>query len=721
MNDLLNLLLPVLLALGGQLSAAETEPNIAADDATQRAGRLHQLEIFTDGYPRSFQFWTTTRQMIMEGEVDPARAFQALNGVASPCEYWPTYLAFKKGNPRKLVYLFTQGHVFAEDPCQFDPIDRSLFFAGHWVYFEGCKVTADIAAESGQTVVPVADPGSFHMMPPKRPGWRETPEDVVLTRLDALGRPDWHAAEQVRLVSVDPEAKTITVERGCYGTKPLAFQGGRAYAASHAWWDWGSNGGISWTANYSPQCPRDKQGRSAADLLLERFSGLFQPGGELEVYDGLEFDVMNFRPTSTNRGRRRFDTDGDGVADDGYRDGVNVYGIGVLDFARRLRKRLGDDVLILGDGGADDTHQRCFSLFNGIESEWWPQWNDTDITYWSNGVNAHRFWQANAADPHFSYFVHKIGGHDRRAWNAVPYTTHRLILAAAQFLDAAVTQFFPIPPEPGEEVGVFDELRNGRDRQLNYLGQPLGPAVSLALAAPDRFHGGGKDFSHGFLTRIQGKDVEVSQQGDAVRIATSDPDATSLKFTIWSGDVENEDLTVNFTARAAPWTGYPAEVARRMTVTVSTGATPKSNAAFVNTRPFAPRLFFRNVQGPRVGLRFEVEGPEPIWLSGITTHAHADATCRLFENGLVLANPSDAPYDFDLSEIAPGVRFRRLHGSSQQDPGTNNGQLAGDTVTLAARDGLFLVKVDAGRRSKPRGPATGGGALRSPKTLTPIQ
>ena len=680
-----------ILLIGVVVSAS-----MAADDATPRAERLAQLEVFSDGYPRAFQFWTTTRRMIMEGEVDAARAFQTLNGVASPCEYWPTYLAFKKRNSRKLVYLFTQGHVFAEDPCQYDPIDRSMFFAGHWVYFEGCPVTVDIAAESGRTVIHIADPSCFRMKPPKKPSWRETPEDVVLTRLDGQGRPDWHTAEQVRLVSVNPETKTIVVERGCYGTKPLALKAGKAYAAAHAWWDWGSNGGISWTANYSPHCPRDKQGRSAADLLLERFAGLFQPAGKLESYDGLEFDVMNFKPTSTNRGRRRFDTDGDGVADDGYRDGVNVYGVGVFDFCRRLRERLGEDVLILGDGSAGEAHQRCFSLFNGIESEWWPQWNDTDVTYWSNGVNAHRFWQANSADPYFSYFVHKIGGHDRRVWNATPYTTHRLVLAAAQFLDAAVTQFFPIPPESGEDVGVFDELRNGRDRQLGYLGQPLGPAVSLALAAPDRFHGSGERFSYGFPTRVQGKDIEVTQENDALRVATTDPDAETLRFTIWSGDIDGEDLTVSFTARAAPWTGYPVEVARRMTVAVSTDAKPKSNAAFVNTRPFTPRFYFRNVQGPKVGLRFDVEGVGPIWLSKITTHAHADATYRRFENGLVLANPSDAPYAFDLRTIAPGVHYRRLCGSSRQDPVTNNGQPVGDTVTLAPRDGLFLVRIKPG-------------------------
>jgi acyl-CoA reductase-like NAD-dependent aldehyde dehydrogenase len=56
----------------------------------------------------------------------------------------------------------------------------------------------------------------------------------------------------------------------------------------------------------------------------------------------------------------------------------------------------------------------------------------------------------------------------------------------------------------------------------------------------------------------------------------------------------------------------------------------------------------------------------------------------------------NAEYDFDLRKIAPGVRYRRLRGSSQQDPTTNNGRPVGDTVTLAPRDGLFLVRIKPG-------------------------
>jgi hypothetical protein len=66
---------------------------------------------------------------------------------------------------------------------------------------------------------------------------------------------------------------------------------------------------------------------------------------------------------------------------------------------------------------------------------------------------------------------------------------------------------------------------------------------------------------------------------------------------------------------------------------------------------------------------------------------------REFENGVVLANPSFSPYDFDLAELFPDQRFRRLRGTANQDPRTNDGSEVNDTVELQGKDGLFLVRV----------------------------
>jgi len=82
----------------------------------------------------------------------------------------------------------------------------------------------------------------------------------------------------------------------------------------------------------------------------------------------------------------------------------------------------------------------------------------------------------------------------------------------------------------------------------------------------------------------------------------------------------------------------------------------------------------------------EVEGPGTMLFAGFTAHRGSDAMTRPFENGLLLVNPSRAPYTFDLAKLYPGKTFRRLPGT-----GGNTGELLKDPVTLGERDGLFLA------------------------------
>ena len=79
-------------------------------------------------------------------------------------------------------------------------------------------------------------------------------------------------------------------------------------------------------------------------------------------------------------------------------------------------------------------------------------------------------------------------------------------------------------------------------------------------------------------------------------------------------------------------------------------------------------------------------------LSEITAHAAPDAMAREFEGGVVLANPSSRAHRFDLGALFLGVRLRRLQGSPEQDPRTNNGRPVGAAVEIGPRDALFLRK-----------------------------
>ena len=63
---------------------------------------------------------------------------------------------------------------------------------------------------------------------------------------------------------------------------------------------------------------------------------------------------------------------------------------------------------------------------------------------------------------------------------------------------------------------------------------------------------------------------------------------------------------------------------------------------------------------------------------------------RVFEHGLVLANPSLAPYTFDLETISPGRRYQRLMATSRQDTTANNAAPVQSLLQLGELDALFL-------------------------------
>jgi len=232
---------------------------------------------------------------------------------------------FKLAHPSQMVLLHFNGD--ARDP-RFQTDD---YFAGHWIYYSGCKITKDITAS--QTVIPVEDASLFRTHVGR---YGDRNEDIGLCELDPGGRPNWHKAEQVKLLSVDTSANTISVERGAFGTAARPFRANASYAASHAYeGPWGADNNLLWCYNFARGAPTDARGLSGGDILVQEFVNWFAPQGELSYVDGVEFDVMYYYrwgEYDPSRGRRGPDVDADGHADWGFVDGTNVYGIGVIDW-----------------------------------------------------------------------------------------------------------------------------------------------------------------------------------------------------------------------------------------------------------------------------------------------------------------------------------------------------------------------------------------------------
>ncbi len=540
----------------------------SAGHAAFASGDIESLQVFQAGHPHAY-FFRSAEGLAANPRVDYETweaCFSRLMGIEGKCldEEVPGrsrrniefFTRFKRQYPEQLVLLHYNGR--SRDPRY----QTDEYFAGHWVYYNGAKILGDVPAEQGETEIKVDNPRLF------RTGigrYQNSNEDVGLCELDAEGIPDWSRCEQVQLTEVDERRGVIRVRRGCYGTNPRAFSAGRSYAAAHVTeGPWGRKSNLMWFYNYATCCPRDAAGLQCADVHAEELAGRFLPGGQLEAFDGLEFDVL-VHSVRGGRGIRGPDCDADGQADLGEIGGRNVYGIGVVEFCRKLRERMGEDRLILADGMSTG-NQRAWGILNGIESEGWPHLSDWEIQDWSGGLNRHRFWQANARKPVFNYVNHKFvtrGDEPGRTVRPdVPFSVHRLVMAAAVFTDSAVCYSFAPPAEPDQRLGIWDELRKGREHELGWLGRPLGPAVHLACQQQDLLESLGSPTAAGFAERLCGDRIKTALDDGCLQITGGDETSGPLRFRLRDVPCRGPDLFVSVTAEAEPMQGYPREIAR---------------------------------------------------------------------------------------------------------------------------------------------------------------
>ncbi|SED49874.1 hypothetical protein [Ruania alba] len=672
--------------------------------------------ILTAGFPRSFHFRQSELLVHSMAYEEWAQQFSTLNGIVGKVvqEEKPTttgeanveYVTrFKREHPDQLVLLHFNGRLRRPD---FDPYGV-FTFGGHWTYRAGTTLTAATQPDATRTVLHVADTSIFRL-DVGREG--TVHDDIGIAATGADGLPDWHVSEQVTLVDIDDEAGTITVDRGRYGTEPLAFPAG-AYVAPHiVTGPWGSeDAGLVWWINFDPDGPRDARGRNGIDAFVEDMALRLGPGGELEIIDGVQFDIFTF---TIGTFRRFADLDGDGIADEGVIDGINRYGVGQIEAIRRLRERL-PDKLILTDGARltgrrDDVGQRPdLTMINGIEKEAFPGVEVSDYRWWSSVLGSLDYVQTHSREPAFSYINHRRPRHD----GPVDYSDMRLVFAAAQLAGIAVT-FFDEPDKPDDAaVGVLDEVWAGAEHQLNWLGRPLRPAQHLAERSPDLLRGAGVGWPKHFVDRFAGPGVSferVTDGGSALRISfDSNSDDSEFparltrfftflpgaSFTLANVDVPDGDLVVALTVSGEELDEYSSGIGRLLKVAVTPAGSTDSDdvmLTYIDTEPQHVVLYFPDVAHGPIDLRFLAEGTGSLTLRDLRLHAGADAMVREFEHGLVLANPSESPYQVDLASLFPEDRVRRLQGTPEQDPATNDGSLVGTSVTLGGTDGLALLR-----------------------------
>lgn len=671
---------------------------------TDREGNLQNLDLLKEQYPASFFFRRPAVMIDLEySEWDSL--FCRLGGIIGKTltEEIPDgdgaikyFEKFKINHPEQMVLLHYNGNSR-------DPRDESWeFHPSHWLYFEGSELLEDVLPDTNFCDIKVENTRIFHTQVGR---YENANEDIGICRKTKDGKPDWNYSEQVQLVSVNHAQNTITVKRGAYGTKALKFSANESLLCPHVYegpWG-GEDHHILWIYNHSTVCPKDSLGNTCNDILSDYLGQLFSSDGKLHSYDGIEFDVLWSKIKNESFGRLA-DANCDGVGDSGLVGGEASFFNGVDLFCQLMREKLGPDKLILSDGFSSQL-QASVKYLNGIESEGWPLHRDTEVRDWSGGWNRHLFWNQNAFQPGFSYvnFKYILGA------EIPPVERQRLVWAAAQLMGVKIAHggferggsvglsgeyYRPVTPKVREgqqlstlNIDIIDEFVGG-DLNLKYwLGKPLGEPVRLALKEPDILNGNGIRITKDFLSMFSGENISFIKEDNKIAIS-GDPEEKMI-FSLENILIDSTDLVISFDIKGKELDKNREGIPRLMNLCCSENKFPLMT--WLNDDWFRATFYFRDLKKNNISIYFEVDSGEKIYLKNVTAHAFPDAVYRVFENGLVLANPAHHPHTFNLNNISPDQKYKRLSATRCQDTKTNNGMSVDPELILGEREGLFLI------------------------------
>jgi len=582
--------------------------------------------------------------------------------------------------------------------------DYGLVWPGHLLYQPGTVITQAIGTEDTTIVVEnaallVKNNQRLQQISQK------VPFALILYPLGTDGKPDWSRAEHLILEAVD--GQKLTVQRGQWGSKPQSFAAGKAVIAAHImFWQ------QQWQLNFSLHGPRGGANQLTA---AEWFAHYVADRLAQNDANGVEFDVARW--TWGNPEGNPMDADNDRVADYGYLDGVNSFGLGGQVFFRELRHLLGPDKIIQADSNDAQFGIRGWQYLNGVQLESFPAAND--FSRFSQAFQHLRLWAENAqALPRISYPFSKTpttlyaNAHTFDGNNTD--NRFRIGLAAAcltgmphPFASLSNINFDPANAALGTEkhevtFGVFtwEEYSGGDLHNWHWLGRPISEAQQ------DLSNLGAIDWlakANWQWAVAEGFTATPSQLAKHYAAnVTRTPANTVLEKLIFGVKltpskvlhdlVGGQTYTLEFNARGDDtWHSNGqtfAQVPRMIAISgaVGTGQRKHPLSVLVDSHWHHYRLSFiaDGTSAATFGIAEQVGNTE---ISNIKLfQGSAERWTREFANGMVLLNMTQTPWQTHVRKDY----YRHLKGG--QNPGINTGQAVTDELTVPPQDAVFLVK-----------------------------
>ncbi len=575
---------------------------------------------------------------------------------------------------------------------------------GHILYKAGTLISKDLAPTDNSLFVQELN----RIAPNKKRANdinRKFPLTLTIYALNDRGKPDWSQAEHVTLNNIDNNK--LTIQRGQWGTKPLAFKAGKAVIAAHMMF-WTQQ----WQLNLSLDSPRDgKNNLTAAEWYAQMIAKRLLESGA----DGIEFDVTRW--TWGYPLANPMDINNDLIPDFGYINGINSFGLGGQIFFHELRKIVGLDKIIQADSNDAMYGARGWKYLNGIQMESFPLAND--FNRFSPSFTHLRLWVNNAeAIPKVSYPFTKtpttVFANDYLPDGSKTDFRFRVGFAAAcllgmphPFASVNNVKFDPanaVGDDKSEIFGLFnwDEYHGGDLNNWQWLGhiqdtlqQDLTGMNNINLldkavwqwTISNDFTADHNQVNQSFSANVKQipSNILPEQMWTGVQLAPKDGGLRNLQ--------PGHEYTLEFEAQGGDSWQYGGQnfdrVPRMVTISGAiSGKTEKPLSVLVDSQWRTYRLsFIADSSGqatPVFGVSEQIGTTE---IRNIKLFAGgAERWSREFEKGLVLLNMTERPWKVAVKNNA----YKRLKGT--QAPEINTGELIGNEVTVPARDALFLVK-----------------------------
>ena len=628
------------------------------------------------GYKKSYEDWVDQQLMPLGQAVDIQT-----NILRFEPENWEYANRFAAEHPETMVLSTWRAAsgMPKGTPDDGDPLGVSnISFPGHWVLSPGTTV-AGSGINPASEIIHVASTDNMRRGP------------ALLVETTPSGNKLWDRFEYVLIERVDQVANTVEVRRQFNGS-PAArvFPSGTTELLPMPWDNRNRKPFTDFFFNLSEYCPRDANGQTAMDILVQDMVGPLREGGPLDLIAGVD---LASGPLTVNPDLADYDLDGT-VDDD------SVYRRGVETFYKRIREVIGQDGVL-----TTSLDKEFAQYINGVNQEGLAN-PDDPWEHATRTVNNVLSWEKFAQLPVVGLALQQ---HMDPEETLLRVQLQRLLSGYSVCLGMAADI------ETGSGSQALDEIKRielygGQMHKPHWLGKAVGMSRPAAMT-PNLLNGSNNnDKANHWGTIIPSLGVKrgtISVDGDEMVLRPDKGDSTGFLTLDLNFDLgEKSDFVVYMEAISDD-----DQLLRKILLPkINVNVEHEAARAEITSKDYLPiGFYFRgaNAGSVTVGFRFDHGGD--VRFRNLSVHKAADTLACEFENGVVLVNPSLEDVSFDLNAVFPGRSgFRRLSAAAPQGAAEipnrylpqlrqamelNNGASIGNTRSLSVpqRNSLFLV------------------------------